>query len=175
MWRLSPFLLPLALLSACGPRPIEGLRTFAYAPGQQQEGKIAYAENPPLGGAYSPLWQRCGAYTAPIYDEYAVHSLERGAVWITYSQELPAADVARLKVLLAEPRAGKNDAKRVLPSLLSPRPGLPTPVAVSVWNAQVQVTGADDPRLAAFLDKYAEEGAAPEASKGCSGGYTGTQ
>lgn len=175
MWRPLPCLLPLALLTACGPAPIEGLKTFAYAGGQQQEGKIAYAENPPLGGAYSPLWQKCGAYPAAIYDEYGVHSLERGAIWITYSPNLAAADVARLKALLAEPRAGKNDATTVPPSLLSPRTGLPTPVVVSVWNAQVQATGADDSRLAAFLDRYAKENAAPEAGKGCSTGYTGTQ
>ena len=175
MWRLFPFLLPLALLSACGPKPIEGLKTFAYAGGQQQEGKIAYAENPPLGGAYSPLWQKCAAYPAPIYDEYAVHSLERGAVWITYNPALPTAEVAKLKGLLAEPRVGKNDTKTVPPSLLSPRTGLPTPVVVSVWNAQVPVTGADDPRLKAFLDRCVKENAAPEAGKGCSTGYTETQ
>ena len=175
MWRPLPYLLPLALLSACGPKPIEGLKTFAYAGGQQQEGKIVYAETPPLGGAYSPLWQKCGAYPAPIYDEYGVHSLERGAVWITYSPNLASAEVAQLKALLAEPRAGRNDVKTVLPRLLSPRAGLPTPVVVSVWNAQLPATGADDPRLAAFLDKYARESAAPEAGKGCSTGYTGTQ
>lgn len=175
MRRLFPFLLPLALLAACGPKPIEGLKTFAYAGGQQQEGKIAYAENPPLGGAYSPLWQKCAAYPAPIYDEYAVHSLERGALWITYTPALPTADVAKLRALLAEPRAGKNDTKTVPPGLLSPRAGLPTPVVVSAWNAQVQATGADDPRLAAFLDHYARESSAPEADKGCSSGYTETQ
>ncbi len=174
MWRAASFLL-LSLLMSCAPKPVEGLKTYAYAGGQQQEGKIAYAQIPPVGGAYSPLWQRCAAYTAPLYDEYAVHSLERGAVWITYSPALAAAGVGRLRALLAEPRAGKDDKKAVVPSLLSPYDGLPTPVVVSVWNAQVQASSADDPRLAAFLDRYAKESSAPEAGKGCSGGYSGTQ
>lgn len=174
MWRAAFFLL-LSLLVSCGPKPIQGLKAYAYAGGQQQEGKIAYAQTPPVGGAYSPLWQRCGAYTSPVYDEYAVHSLERGAVWITYSLALPAAEVAKLRALLAEPRAGKDDQKTATPSLLSPYAGLPTPVVVSVWNAQVQLGGADDPRLAAFLDRYAKESGAPEVGKGCSGGYSGTQ
>ena len=179
MWRAA-FLLLFSLLVSCAPKPIEGLKTFAYAGGQQQEGKIAYAQTPALGGAYSPLWQRCGVYTAPLYDEYAVHSLERGAVWISYSPALPAADVAKLRALLAhprvtQPRAGKDDQKTVSPSLLSPYAGLPTPVVVSVWNAQVQASGPDDPRLAAFLDRYAKESSAPEVGKGCAGGYTGTQ
>ena len=174
MWRAAFFLL-FSLLVSCAPKPIEGLKTFAYAGGQQQEGKIAYAQTPPLGGAYSPLWQRCGVYTAPLYDEYAVHSLERGAVWITYSPALPAAGVAKLRALLAEPRTGRDEQKTVPPSLLSPYANLPAPVVVSVWNAQVQLSGLDDPRLAAFLDRYAEESSAPEVEKGCSGGYTGTQ
>ena len=174
MWRLLFLLIPL-LLAGCAEKGIEGLKTFSYAGGQQQEGKIAYTETPPLGGAYSPLWQKCGAYTAPLYDEYAVHSLERGAVWITFVPTLPAADVAKLRALLAEPRAGSDDKKAVPPSLLSPYAGLPTPVVVSVWNAQVQASSADDPRLGAFLDRYSKKSAAPEAEKGCSGGYTGTQ
>ncbi len=178
MWRAAFFL--FTLLVSCAPKPIEGLKTFAYAGGQQQEGKIAYAQTPPVGGAYSPLWQRCGAYTAPLYDEYAVHSLERGAFWITYVPALPAAGVAKLRALLAQPRAtqpraGTDGQKTVPPSLLSPSAGLPTPVVVSVWNAQLQASGPDDPRLAAFLDRYAKESSAPEVEKGCGGGYSGTQ
>lgn len=174
MWRPLFLLFPL-VLAGCAEKKIEGLKTFSYAGGQQQEGRIAYAQTPPLGGAYSPLWQTCGAYTAPLYDEYAVHSLERGAVWITFVPVLPAAEVTKLRALLAEPRAGKDDKKTVPPSLLSPYAGLPAPVVVSVWNAQVQLSGPDDPRLAAFLDRYSREMTAPEAGKGCSGGYTGTR
>ncbi|MGY2893271.1 DUF3105 domain-containing protein [Deinococcus sp. UYEF24] len=184
MWRLSFFVFPLligSLLVGCGPKKIEGLKTLSYAGGQQQEGKIAYAENPPLGGAYSPLWQKCGAYTAPLYDEYGVHSLERGAVWITYSPALPAADVATLRTLLA----GSGSW------LLSPRNGLSAPVVLSAWNAQIQATGAGDERLMAFLEQYAQPiepaqdgsqdkgqpqaNTAPEREKGCATGYNGTQ
>jgi hypothetical protein len=176
LFLLCVFLLcgPFLLLS-CTRRGIEGLKTYAYAGGQQQEGKIAYAETPPVGGAYSPLWQRCGVYTAPLYDEYAVHSLERGAFWITYSPGLPAAEVARLQTLLAQPRARKDGSKAAPPGLLSPREGLRTPVALTVWNAQVQLSGPDDPRLGQMLDEYSLQPTAPEASAGCSSGYSGTQ
>ena len=162
-------------LVSCAPKGIEGLITRAYAGGQQQEVKIAYAENPPLGGAYSPLWQKCGAYAAPLYDEYAVHSLERGAVWMVYGPGLPAADVTRLKSAL----------QGYASWLLSPRATLPSAVVVSVWNAQLQATGADDPRLVAFLDHYAQPlkagqdsgqaKPAPEPDQGCASGYVETQ
>ncbi|WP_424949832.1 DUF3105 domain-containing protein [Deinococcus sp.] len=164
-------------LISCAPKGIEGLLTRSYAPGQQQEGRVAYAENPPLGGAYSPLWQRCGAYPAPLYDEYAVHSLERGAIWITYSPALPTAEVAKLKSALEGYAAW----------LLSPRATLPSAVVISAWNAQVQATGADEPRLTVFLERYAQPlhptqgsgqvraNTAPERGKGCASGYAGTQ
>ena len=173
MWRVV-VLAGSLLLSGCAGRGIEGLKTASYAGGQQQEGKIAYAENPPFGGAYSPLWQRCGRYTAQLYDEYAVHSLERGAVWIAYRPGLAAADVTALEAALAGARSW----------LLSPRGGLPAPVVVSAWNAQVPLDSATDPRLKTFLERYARPAAddrrspastAPEGEKGCADGYSGTQ
>lgn len=175
MWR--PSFLLVFLLIGCTQKSIEGLVTRSYAGGQQQEGKVAYSDNPPLGGAYSPMWQKCGAYTAPLYDEYAVHSLERGAVWVTYSPALPAAEVAKLRTLLAG----------VSSWLLSPREGLPGPLVVSVWNAQVQASGPEDTRVQAFLDRYAQPlnadqstkktkaNTAPEVERGCAEGYVGTQ
>lgn len=177
MWRSGSVsvLCLSALLMGCAPKSIEGLKTSSYAPGQQQEGKIAYAENPPLGGAYSPLWQKCGVYTAPLYDEYAVHSLQRGFVWIVYRPGLAAEAVKQLQTLLATPRTDPGGTKAAPPGLLSPREGLPTPVAISVWNAQVQASGPDDPRLAEFLDRYVKSPTAKAAASACAGGYSGTQ
>ncbi|WP_425146378.1 DUF3105 domain-containing protein [Deinococcus sp.] len=160
---LACLLLPL-LLVACH-QGIEELRTYSYAGGQMQEGKLQYSENPPVGGAYSPVWQTCGVYAAPIYDEYAVHTLARGAIWIAYDPKLPAADVTKLNSLLKEHPL----------SLLSPRAGLPSPVVVSAWNAQVQAKGADDPRLKQFVDEYAGLKTAPEYGAACAGGYTQAQ
>jgi len=162
-------------LVGCGPAKIEGLKLSSYASGQQQEGKIAYAENPPLGGAYSPLWQKCGVYPAPLYDEYAVHSLERGAVWLVYRPGLPTDQVQKLQSLLSASREGPDGSKVAPPSLLSPREDLPTPVVLSVWNAQVQASGPDDPRLTAFLDRYVKSPTVKGAANVCTDGYSGTQ
>ncbi|MGD9430703.1 DUF3105 domain-containing protein [Arthrobacter russicus] len=30
------------------------------------------------------MWTNCGIYTAPVEPTRAVHSLEHGAVWLTY-------------------------------------------------------------------------------------------
>ncbi|GGR15052.1 DUF3105 domain-containing protein [Deinococcus ruber] len=163
-FRFLSLLLPAVLLAACRPG-IENLNTYHYAGGQMQEGKLQYSENPPVGGVYSRVWQSCGVYAAPVYDEYAVHTLARGAIWIAYDPKLPAAEVTKLKALLKDHPL----------SLLSPRPSLPSPVVITAWNAQLQATGADDPRLNAFVKQYADVKTAPEYGAACSGGYTDAQ
>ncbi|GGK27934.1 hypothetical protein GCM10008955_22160 [Deinococcus malanensis] len=160
-------LLPLLLLSltACGNKGIEGAQTFKYAAGDHRSGSLVYNETPPAGGAHNPVWQNCGVYDQALYNEYAVHSLEHGAVWITYRPDLEAAQVTQLKAL-AEGRTY---------TLLSPYEGLDKPVVISAWGAQLKVDKADDARLKAFLDKYEQGATAPERGAPCSGGYSGTR
>lgn len=157
-------LLPLSL-AACGQSGIEGVNTFDYQAGDHRTGSLVYAETPPAGGAHNASWQNCGVYDQPLYSEYAVHSLEHGAVWITYRPDLPAAEVAALKTLV--------DGRSY--TLLSPYEGLPSPVVISAWNAQLPVENASDERLKAFLDKYEQGPTAPERGAACSGGYGGTR
>ncbi|GHF40179.1 DUF3105 domain-containing protein [Deinococcus metalli] len=160
-------LLPALLLTltACGSKGIEGLQTYTYAAGDHRSGSLVYAENPPAGGAHNPIWQNCGVYSQPLYNEYAVHSLEHGAVWITYRPDLDSAQVDTLKKLV--------DGRPY--TLLSPYDGLPSPVVISAWGAQLKVEKADDARLKAFLDKYEQGPTAPERGAACSGGYSSTR
>ena len=55
---------------------------------------------PPPGGVHAPTWQNCGIYREPIEARFAVHSLEHGAVWLTYDAELPEDDVESLEELV---------------------------------------------------------------------------
>jgi hypothetical protein len=157
-------LLPL-ILAACGGGGIEGAQTFRYNAGDHRTGSLVYAENPPAGGPHNASWQNCGVYEQPLYNEYAVHSLEHGAAWITYRPDLPAEQVEALKALV--------DGRPY--TLLSPYPGLPGPVVISAWNAQLPVDRASDERLKPFLDKYEQGSTAPERGAACSGGYGGTR
>jgi len=162
---LSPPLLALLLALASCSRGIQGAVTYSYRGGERQEGRIQYGQTPPAGGADSPLWQNCGVYTAPLYDEYAVHSLERGAVWVTYRPDLPAAGVAELRRLVAGQPL----------TLLSPYPGLPSRVVITAWNVQLAVDDPADPRLAAFVKRYAGAESAPERVAPCTGGVSETR
>jgi hypothetical protein len=123
-------------------------------------GTVDYPQTPPAGGDHNEVLLNCGVYGQPVPNENAVHDLEHGAVWITYRPDLPAADVAMLRSLVA----GKTYL------LLSPYPGLPAPVVASAWGKQLRLTGAADQRLAAFITSYRQSPAAPEPGAPCAGG-----
>src|SRR4029079_6621862 len=75
---------------------LQAVKTASYPAGQHVAGSILYAENPPIGGQHNVVWQNCGIYDAPIHNEHAVHSLEHGAIWITYRPDLAADQVQKL-------------------------------------------------------------------------------
>jgi hypothetical protein len=55
--------------------------------------------------------------------------------------------------------------------MLSPYPGLPAPVVITVWNAQLRLTGPNDPRIPVFISVYGDGHTAPEAAfASCQGG-----
>ncbi|MFC5848443.1 DUF3105 domain-containing protein [Deinococcus petrolearius] len=163
-------LLLLSALTACAEPPLAGLRTFSYVGGDVRSGSVAYAQSPPAGGPYNALWQTCGVYPQPVYDEYAVHTLARGAVWLTYRPGLDPTEVTRLRALLAAPAGAQAP-----PSLLSPRENLGAPIVATAWNAQLGAQTADDPRLVRFVRDYAGAQTAPEQGAPCGGGYAGTR
>ncbi|MDT0186747.1 DUF3105 domain-containing protein [Microbacterium sp. ARD31] len=121
-------------------------------------GDVAYPQTPPAGGPHAPVWLACGVYDEPVRDENAVHDLEHGTVWITHDPDLSADDVERLAADLPDN------------GIMSPREGLPSEVVVTVWGAQLQLDGADDGRLALFLEEYGDGHTAPEFGVTCQGG-----
>ena len=46
-----------------------------------------------MGGDHFARWLACDVYDEEVPAELAVHSLEHGAVWVTYDPELPAEQV----------------------------------------------------------------------------------
>jgi len=127
---------------------IEGLERFDDLSNEHVSERVEYSEVPPVGGAHYPRWLACGVYDEPVPAEGAVHSMEHGAVWITYRPDLAADDVEQLAALR------DLDEEYVL---VSPLAGLPSPVVASAWGLQVQLDGADDPRLRQFVQAYAGE------------------
>ncbi|MBG0829259.1 DUF3105 domain-containing protein [Planomonospora sp. ID67723] len=142
---------------------LDAVVSAKYSGGLHTPIKVNYKENPPMGGEHHPAWQNCGIYDAPINNENAVHSMEHGAVWITYQPDLPKDQVETLKEL-----ASKDYM------LLSPYPGLPAKVVASSWNKQLKLEGADDPRLPKFIQKYKQGAETPELGASCDSEITTT-
>lgn len=141
---------------------VEGVETFENA-SEHVEGVVDYEQTPPAGGQHNPAWLNCGVYEEPVPNENAVHSLEHGAIWVTYDPE--ALSDGELETLRSQ-----------LPStyvILSPFEGLPTPIVLSGWNVQLQVEEADDPRIAEFLEEYWQSQNVPEPGAFCTGGVDG--
>ena len=124
---------------------------------QHVEEAVDYAVVPPVGGPHHRIWLNVGAYTEPVPSERAVHALEHGAVWITYSPKLPADQVAALtafveKQSMIEEQNGQ--ANRYV--LLSPWADdtLPSPVVISSWGYQLRLDAPDETRLQAFVETF---------------------
>lgn len=139
--------------------PPEGTEVVEIDSRDHVNGPIPYDRTPPPGGPHAPVWMNCGFYSDPVPTEQAVHSLEHGAVWITYSQELPDDAVATLR--------GYAGAF----VLVSPWQGdPPSPVVASAWGRQLGVDSPTDPRLAEFIRAFVRGPQTPEPGASCSGG-----
>lgn len=142
---------------------IDGVQNYPNLVAGHVEGTVDYEQSPPVGGEHASVWLNCGVYTEPVPNENAVHALEHGAVWVTYDPEQISGD--ELETL--------QDAVPSTYSVLSPFEGLQAPVVISAWGNQVELDGADDPRMQDFVDKFWQGGEAPEIGASCSGGIDG--
>ena len=76
-----------------------------------------------------------------------MHSLEHGAVWITYNPDkLSKADVATLGKLV----------DGVTHRLMSPYKGLDAPISLQSWNHQLKVGKVSDKRIKQFADFFTQ-------------------
>ena len=118
-----------------------GVSDFA---GLHESGDILYEQVPPVGGPHNAVWQNCGFYSQYLNNVNAAHSLEHGAVWITYDPD---------KITDEELQTLKDKTKKTY-VLVSPYPGIDAPVIASVWGKQIKLDGANDSRLDAFIKNY---------------------
>lgn len=135
-------------------------RVFGLTQGHREGVSYDAEGEPPAGGVHNPAWQNCGAYDTPIRDENAVHSLEHGAVWITYLPDLPENQVDQLR----------NITQRGSHRLLSPYPDQESPIVLTAWGYRLQVDDAEDGRINQFLRNYEQGPESPEPGARCSGG-----
>ncbi|MER7193675.1 MULTISPECIES: DUF3105 domain-containing protein [Streptomyces] len=126
--------------------------------------KVTYPVEPPVGGDHNQVWMNCDGdvYTKPLNNENAVHSLEHGAVWVTYTDKAPKADVEKLAAKV----------KKTPYSLMSPDDKQKDPIVLSAWGHQRTVTGADDPNVDKFFEKFVQGEQTPEPGAACTNGLS---
>ena len=137
----------------------EGTEIIAIPDALHVDGEISYNDVVPAGGEHNPIWLNCGVYDAPVREENAVHSLEHGAVWITYNDALSDDAIETVR------RLGRR--ARVI---VSPVPEQVPPVQATSWGRRIQLDSADDIRLEQFATEFTKIEYAPEPGASCSGG-----
>ena len=137
----------------------------AWLTANHKQGVLTYQVSPPVGGDHNPVWQNCmgDIYKAPIANEHAVHSLEHGAIWVTYDSKLSQDQIDKL----AERVRGLEY------TFMSPVDNLGTAVSLQAWGYQLKVDNASDSRIDAFI-RALRKNAAQEQGAACSGGITVT-
>ena len=121
---------------------------------------VDYPTVPPAGGDHLGIWHTCGIYKVELLDEAAVHSLEHGAVWITYKPEIEKEEIVKLTTMLS----GKTKI------LLSPHSEQMSQIVATAWGRRLEVETASDPRLNKFIDFFTDGESAPEAGITCDRG-----
>ncbi|EFL14840.1 DUF3105 domain-containing protein [Streptomyces sp. C] len=144
--------------------PVSGEQTWdAKKLGRNHvETPVKYEMNPPVGGDHHPRWMNCNGdvYKNAVPEVNAVHSLEHGAVWVTYNEKADKAEVDKLAA-----KVGKTPY-----TLLSPVKEQAGAIMLSAWGKQLTVDKADDPRVAQFFTKYVQGPQTPEPGAACTNG-----
>lgn len=158
---ISIVLILLTLRPASSNVPlVDGVVDYTNLARSHTSSPVNYPQNPPVGGSHNPTWLNCGIYDQPVQNENAVHSLEHGAVWITYQPNLAADVVQKLRSLVSgHPYV-----------ILSPYPNLPKQVVASAWGLQLQLDDPNDARLQLFITRYENGPQTPEPGAVCTGG-----
>jgi hypothetical protein len=145
---------------ASAPDGPDGVVAYDITDNTHLEGAVEYGVDPPVAGPHDPVWANCGFHEGEIPNENAVHSLEHGAVWITFTAD---ADDTTLDAI-----RGIVETSGHL--LASEYPDQDSAIVLTAWNRQLGVESIDDPRVSTFVETYLSTGTAPEAGASCSGG-----
>lgn len=127
---------------------------------------INYISNPPHSGNHYPSWAAYRTYTKPIPWGFLVHSLEHGAVVITYNCPQECADeVAQVQTFIDALPAdcGASVKRRVI---LMPDPNLPVKFAASAWRHTLKADCFDRGAFQRFFDERYNKGREQSCNQG---------
>lgn len=133
-------------------KPVEG--TVEYQPvGRnhipQGTPGSGYNSNPPSSGPHWPAPTKKGVYDNPLPDEWLIHNLEHGYVWIAYKPDVGDEVKNRLKEIVED-----DDWKVVL----EPRDKNETKIALVAWGRVLKMDEPDYEKVKDFIRTYRNRG-----------------
>ncbi|MFF1295236.1 MULTISPECIES: DUF3105 domain-containing protein [unclassified Streptomyces] len=143
----------------------DGVKTWSSKLSQTHVTKtVKYPMTPPAGGDHDARWMNCNGdvYTKEVNSMNAVHSLEHGSVWVTYSSKAKKADVEALAAKV----------KKTPYTLMSPYEGQTAPIMLTSWGRQRTATSASDPNVDTFFETDVQGEQTPEKGATCMGGLS---
>ncbi|MFJ6082191.1 DUF3105 domain-containing protein [Streptomyces sp. NPDC092369] len=143
----------------------DGVKTWKGTLGRTHVAKtVKYPTEPPVGGNHNQVWMNCNGdvYTKALNNMNAVHSLEHGAVWVTYTSKASKADVDALAAKV----------KKTPYTLMSPDDKQPDPIMLTAWGKQRTVTSATDPNVDKFFAEFVQGKQTPEPGAACTNGLS---
>lgn len=146
-----------------GKANVDGEQVYRVGRGHQSGGVVYPASpNPPVGGKHDPVWQNANGdvYDRPLRNEHAVHSLEHGAVWVTYAKDAPKGEVEKFR----------QKVDGMPHRMMSPVPDQDGMFKLTAWGHQLTVESAADLRVDQFFDSYVKGPQAPEPGAPVVGG-----
>ncbi len=137
----------------------EGVAVYNYTGGDHSDGEVAYTESPPVGGTHNPVWQTCQFYDGKVANENVVHSLEHGAVWITYTSDISESDKEKLE-------SWTGDRSYLIVSEYDDQD---SPFVFTAWNNQLALDSLSDVRATQFMNYFIQGPQTPERGASCTG------
>lgn len=120
---------------------------------------VSFDTSPSTGGAHYPFWMNCGFWTVEVLEGAATHTMEHGAVWITYNADRVTADeLSELEAL------ARSDSKL----LITPYDH-PEKLVLSAWGVQHRQDDLrpGDAAVAEFIESWKDNPELPEAGVTC--------
>jgi len=123
---------------------------------------VSFETSPSTGGDHYQFWQNCGYYTTEVIEGAATHTLEHGAVWITYNESAVSGDdLAALEALAS------GNGKL----LISPY-NHDDAIVLSAWGVQQRgvpapSTAQGSAEISAFIEAWADNPELAEAGVPC--------
>jgi hypothetical protein len=121
---------------------------------------VSYEQSPSIGGDHYPFWQNCGFYDVELLEGAATHTMEHGAVWITYnSAKLTDAELSTLEGI-----AQDNGKLLISPYTHDEK------LILSAWGVQLRSSlSPSDPAVSNFIDEWIDNPELAEAGVRCDG------